>query len=138
MPVGKLAAQVAHASMGFLTRPLRASNQEPDPYSNEAWHTLNGGFNVPPPDRVYRSLEVDEELGLWLDNSFTKVVVAAKDEAHLLELYALAGAKNLRRSLICDEGRTVFGGVPTNTCIAIGPNWIDSVDSVTKGLPLYR
>lgn len=126
MPVGKLAAQVAHASMSFMSRglmrPFRYASDDPN---NEITHEL-------------RQLIVDPELASWLDNSFTKVVVAAKDEAHLLALYDLAGKMDLRRSLICDEGRTVFNGVPTNTCVAVGPNYIERVDAVTKGLPLYR
>ena len=138
MPVGKVAAQVAHASMAFMTRDLRSVNQEPDPYSDEMWHAISGGYNTPPPDRKYRSLLVDDELAHWLDGSFTKVVVAAESEAELLEVYEKAKVAGLRYTLITDEGRTVFNGVHTNTCIAIGPNYIEKVNAIARHLPLYR
>jgi PTH2 family peptidyl-tRNA hydrolase len=138
MPVGKVAAQVAHASMAFMTSALRSVNQEPDPYSNEMWHAINDGYTVRPPDRKFRSLEVDEELAYWLDGSFTKAVVAVQSEVELIEIFAKAKMAGLRHSLITDEGRTVFNGVPTHTCVAIGPNYIERVNAVARHLPLYR
>ncbi len=44
--------------------------------------------------------------------------------------------KGLVCSLIIDAGLTEFGGVPTRTCIAIGPNWSDEIDEITGHLKL--
>ena len=132
MPAGKLAAQVAHASMSFLTRGLtRPSHPDTDPFS------LDNIFHSPNKNH-YRQIFVDEELALWIDGPFTKIVVSVPDEEKLLSVYRTAMEYGCRASLICDDGRTVFGGVPTNTCVAIGPNYIEKVDAVTKHLPLYR
>ncbi|MFC1681606.1 peptidyl-tRNA hydrolase [Pseudomonadota bacterium] len=43
----------------------------------------------------------------------------------------------LRSYLIRDSGRTEFGGVPTLTACAIGPDDSDKIDAVTKDLKLY-
>lgn len=137
MPVGKLAAQVAHASMSFISRGLiRPVRMMPgDPFLvGESWYA---GYNDPITVEE-RKLIVDVELAEWLDGPFTKIVLAAADEAELLSAYNDAKSKGLRVSLICDEGRTVFGGVPTNTCIAIGPNYVEKVDSVARRFPLYK
>lgn len=138
MPAGKLAAQVAHASMSFLTRSLRTTTAlwDTDPFNIDnvfkpAILAANGQT-----DRRY--VDVDEELSYWIDGSFTKVVVSVPDEATLLAVYQSAGTYGLRRSLILDEGRTVFGGVATHTCVAVGPNYVEKVDAVTKALPLYK
>lgn len=141
MPAGKLAAQVAHASMSFLSRGLqkRFIVADHDPWGADCWL----GSHNPKPVHTEapleeRSIYVNEELALWLDGSFTKVVVSVPDEETLLKVYTMAGTYGCRRSLICDEGRTVFNGVSTNTCVGIGPNYIEKVDAVTKSLPLYR
>jgi PTH2 family peptidyl-tRNA hydrolase len=39
--------------------------------------------------------------------------------------------------LITDRGLTEFGGVPTRTCLAVGPDYDDLIDPVTGGLELY-
>ena len=38
--------------------------------------------------------------------------------------------------LITDAGHTEFHGVPTRTCLAIGPAWSDEIDAITGGLQL--
>jgi PTH2 family peptidyl-tRNA hydrolase len=39
--------------------------------------------------------------------------------------------------LITDRGLTEFGGVPTRTCLAVGPDYYDLIDPVTGDLELY-
>jgi PTH2 family peptidyl-tRNA hydrolase len=39
-------------------------------------------------------------------------------------------------ALILDSGVTEFGGVPTNTAVAVGPDQVGKVDAITGGLPL--
>lgn len=144
MPAGKLAAQVAHASMSFMSRGLirPETTITEDPWSHGLWFGGKGNDSENPIQSVLkieeRKLVVDEVLALWLDGAFTKIVLMVHSEEHLLELYNLANLKGLRTSLILDEGRTVFKGVPTHTCVAIGPNLIERIDTVTKGLSLYK
>jgi PTH2 family peptidyl-tRNA hydrolase len=38
--------------------------------------------------------------------------------------------------LIIDSGKTEFGGVPTKTCLAIGPDYSEKIDKVTGNLKL--
>lgn len=57
----------------------------------------------------------------WLGNLFTKIIVGIDSEEKLLQLFEYAKDKHLLVSLITDSGLTEFNGVPTNTCIAIGP-----------------
>ncbi len=42
----------------------------------------------------------------------------------------------LRYALITDAGRTEFHGEPTNTTLAIGPDYSEKIDKITGGLPL--
>jgi PTH2 family peptidyl-tRNA hydrolase len=62
--------------------------------------------------------------------------VYVNSEEELLALYAKAMEAGIITSLITDAGLTEFNGVPTNTCIAVGPDFEDKIDSITGGLPL--
>ena len=112
MPVGKIAAQASHASLGGL---LRKMNKQEDNW------TLN--------------LKDDPELESWLTGKFVKIAVSVKSEAKLLALHQKALDAGLNSVLIQDAGRTVFDGVPTYTCVAIGPHFADKIDPVTKKYP---
>lgn len=135
MSAGKLASQVAHASISFITRGLQ--RHMCDPWSDDLWMNSRGTDT-----KIYmpeiRTVKVDEEMAYWLDGSFTKIVVSVPDEKTLLEVYNSAKTHKCRSSLIQDEGRTAFNGVPTYTCVAVGPNYNSKVDFVTKSLPLYK
>jgi PTH2 family peptidyl-tRNA hydrolase len=143
MPVGKIAAQVAHASMSFLTRNLQ--RHLPDEHE-EGFYGSPGvaHYGTPVFDNTFgsvnpffnRSIQLDEEAAAWVDGAFTKVVVKIDNEEDLLSIYRAAKMYGCRASLIQDEGRTVFKGVPTYTCVAIGPNLNTKVDAVTKCLKL--
>jgi PTH2 family peptidyl-tRNA hydrolase len=39
-------------------------------------------------------------------------------------------------ALITDAGQTEFHGVPTKTCCAVGPAWVEEVDAITGTLSL--
>jgi len=72
----------------------------------------------------------------WLNGGFAKITTYVDTEEELLALYDRAKAAGLRCALITDSGRTEFGGVPTNTCIAIGPDYAENIDPITKNLKL--
>jgi PTH2 family peptidyl-tRNA hydrolase len=73
---------------------------------------------------------------VWLNGLFTKVVVSCDSEQELLELYEQANSNGLPSSLIVDAGLTEFNGVPTKTCIAIGPAKSEYIDKITEHLKL--
>ena len=112
---GKLIAQGAHASMKAVLDLMvdLPSEKETTLYYGE-----------------YKALED------WLKGRFTKVCLSVDSEKEMLELYQKAKEKGLICSLITDAGLTEFGGVPTRTCIAIGPNWSDEIDEITGHLKL--
>jgi peptidyl-tRNA hydrolase, PTH2 family len=57
-------------------------------------------------------------------------------EAELLAIHEKASANGLVTSLILDAGLTEFGGVPTHTAVAVGPDTAAKVDLITAQLPL--
>jgi peptidyl-tRNA hydrolase len=54
----------------------------------------------------------------------------------LIAVHLAAQTAGVRSSLITDAGLTEFAGVPTNTCVAIGPAWNEKVDAITGALKL--
>lgn len=80
---------------------------------------------------------VTPDVKEWFDNGTKKVCVTVESLEDLVWLHEKARLLGLRSHLITDEGLTEFNGVHTITCLAIGPNFSDAVDEVTKNLPLY-
>lgn len=113
---GKLVAQAAHASMSFLTKRLRCD--------------ISNGCGMM---NLYLSPEEIE----WLNGSFTKVVCRVNSETELLNIADCAKAAGLVCHVITDAGLTEFGGTPTITCCAIGPDLCEKIDAVTGNLELY-
>ena len=107
---GKEIAQGSHASISFLTRRLQGKKSN---------------LNLS-----------DAELS-WIEGAFTKICLQVNSEQELLDVKAKAIEAGLEVHIITDAGKTEFGGVPTKTCLAIGPDWSDKIDGVTKHLKLY-
>lgn len=114
MRKGKMIAQGSHASMAFLTR--------------QGWFDSEGFKN----DNLMNEKEAEQ----WMQEGFTKICVKTYSEESLMELYTKAQAAGLCVHLITDSGFTEFKGVPTRTCIAIGPNDADAIDKITGDLIL--
>ena len=73
----------------------------------------------------------------WLNNgSFTKIAVGVSSEEELHSLVLRAQEAGIITALIVDSGRTVFKGVPTVTCCAIGPATQEELFPITGHLPL--
>lgn len=106
MRKGKMVAQGSHASIAFLTKRLKS--KEP----------------------------LTEAQNHWLENSFVKICVSVDSEQSLLEVYEKATSLGLECHLITDNGQTEFSGIPTRTCLAIGPDWVEKIDPVTENLRL--
>src|SRR5574343_31607 len=119
MRKGKLAAQVAHASMKVILDKMERRRLGNTKYSEVSF-----------------LLEDDEPLDLWLSNRFTKVVVSVDSEKELEDIYNKASALNVPCSYIIDAGLTEFGGVPTATCAAVGPFDPDTIDIICGHLKL--
>ena len=114
MRKGKMVAQGSHASLANILKELDydscVASHEPPWFNDTIIH--------------------------WLENSFAKVCVSVNSEAELLSIYDQATQAGLLCSLIKDSGRTEFGGVPTYTCLCVGPNINEDIDKITGHLTL--
>ena len=77
------------------------------------------------------------DVAEWLRGGQTKICLQVDSEQELLDLDKKAKELGLRSYVITDAGRTEFGGVPTKTCMAIGPNKSEDIDKITGHLKLY-
>ena len=113
MRKGKIAAQASHASLGAI---------------------LNYG------GKIYEetlTLTIENyAVREWLEGRFTKVCVSVDSEEELLDIHQKALLNKLNVKLIKDAGLTEFGGIPTYTCLAIGPDYPDKIDPITGHLKL--
>ena len=109
---GKEIAQGSHASMAFLTRRLEGMS-----------HVSMD--NLP---------AVVQE---WLNTSFAKVCLQVNSEEELLAIEQKAIELGIECHVITDSGRTEFNGVPTKTCLALGPDESEKIDKITGHLKLY-
>lgn len=109
MRKGKVGAQCSHAALSFIFRRMKKVG-----------------------NRRYE-IELTEAEERWKDESYAKIVLKARDESHLLEIYQAALAAGLEVHLITDSGKTEFAG-PTKTCIAIGPDFAERIDPITGDL----
>jgi PTH2 family peptidyl-tRNA hydrolase len=65
------------------------------------------------------------------------VTLQVDSEEELLDVFQRAETAGLVVHLITDAGLTEFGGEPTRTCLAIGPDYDSEIDAVTGDLRLY-
>ena len=143
MQPGKMGAQIAHASMGVFFNKMERNKGD---------------------SKLYHC-DFTQQMESWKDGTFTKIIVWCDSEEDLKKLEQKANGKNIPNCLIRDNGETVFkevcllchgsgdiGGIepvachvckgtgkinkPTYTCIAIGPDYADVIDEITKRLRL--
>ena len=140
MGPGKLAAQVAHAAMAFLTTEIRQDNSKyfPDPYNhNDYWYVAKLYFNK-------------ELMENWIYGAFTKTVCEAKNRTQLLK------AKTIAEDLGLVEGKDFFlirdncltdlepeefdenGQGHTLTCIGFKPLEDEIAWQISKKFQLYK
>lgn len=165
MDEGKLAGQVAHASLKvffdmmsteFMVEPVLMGDRQENHY--ELRNLV----------KKIMTFAEDDPILEWIENSFTKIVVGCKSEEKLFKLQDLADKYQIPNAMIRDNGETVFkkmcpicagqgqridpeihdfvfcetckgtGKVnnPTYTTLAIGPDTAEKVDKVTKKLRL--
>lgn len=120
MQRGKEIAQGSHASMQFIVTRFRV------PLGGEDCE--DGVIHEAP----LKPVEIE-----WLNNGrFAKICLSVDSEQALIDLYNRAKAAGLEVHMITDSGLTVFHGVPTKTCLAIGPDRPERIDPLTKDLKL--
>jgi PTH2 family peptidyl-tRNA hydrolase len=135
MSRGKMAAQVAHASLGAILK-----------FATHSEHTVemlhNNTRTIMHQPNAKRSISIeffqDTPLDCWLNGKFTKIVLAVESEEELLQIHKKAEEMLLKPALITDAGLTEFNGVPTNTCVGIGPYFPESFKGVTDHLKIFR
>lgn len=123
---GKLASQIAHASMAFLTREMSGDKDITSCWSDREHLFVTGYFT----EDQYHTIEH------WLENSFKKVVCYVNSEQDLLELFEKAKEKGMIAHLVEDNGATEFNGVKTVTCLSLGPDIDQNFEGLTNHLPL--
>lgn len=137
---GKEIAQACHASIAFLTNKIQGL-LAPDHFNE--W--FSRAIHADDPAEAYvegfkaavellRLRPVETE---WINGIFTKICLKVETEEHLLEVERKAREKGLVCHLITDRGLTEFNGVPTNTCLSIGPDEAYKIDEITGDLELY-
>lgn len=119
---GKEVAQGCHASLGVILNEMGATR---------SLCCGHGDY------RPGKELLMDSVLEQWIEGSFTKICLVVDSEEELLKIYIAAKTAGLRSVLITDSGKTEFNGVPTNTVVAIGPNYVEDIDKITGELKLY-
>jgi len=118
MRKGKMVSQGAHASCAWLTNRLNPV---------DLGQTITGVIHT-----VHLTLtEMD-----WLKGLQTKICVQVNSEAELIAVYNEAKGLGLECHMIIDAGLTEFNGVPTKTCLAIGPDLATKIDPITSHLVL--
>ena len=78
----------------------------------------------------------DPRVTEWLSQAFTKICVQVNSLEQLRDIYNAADEAGVIVSLITDNGLTEFGGIPTVTCCAIGPDTAERIDPITGSLKL--
>lgn len=121
---GKLLAQSGHAAMMFLSEQLRSPE-------------VDDNVRIFVKDKVQKIVLLTQEQQAWFDGLFTKICLVVDGEAQLRDLYDKAKEAGLTAHMVIDAGLTEFAGVPTLTCIAIGPHEASRLGPVTAGLDLY-
>lgn len=135
MSAGKLAAQVSHASMAFLTNTIR-----------NYW-AMNTTYFKGDEYKTYYSVELTFDKDLfeqWIIGEFTKCVLKAKNKSQLLKAKTLAEEMGMTENedFFCiydnchteltpeDNGRTL-------TCIGFKPMDSEVIDKIGKKYQLY-
>jgi PTH2 family peptidyl-tRNA hydrolase len=114
MSPGKLAAQAGHASIGWIVDRIQDKK--------------NGLLY----EEDFSDIEKE-----WMEHSSAKVCLRVDSEHELMELAHKAKRAGLITTIITDAGLTKFNGIPTKTCVGIGPDLSEKIDSITGQLKLF-
>lgn len=126
VPKGKYCSQASHAAVGAIIQAMFGRRLEEEDF-------IVGQFGV----EINETPTVDGATRDWLAGEFTKITVAVDSLEALEEIEKKALDADLNVCKITDNGHTCFDGVPTVTCLAIGPCYSSEVDPITKDLKLF-
>lgn len=118
MTYGKIAAQVAHAAMKIFFDRMKIER-----ISN--FCSFKAKIEI-----------ITEPMKDWMTNSFTKIVVWINSEKELWALSEQAKKEKIPYAIMIDGGIPKLGDKKAPTCIAIGPDYSDEIDKITRGLEL--
>lgn len=143
MSAPKLAGQCSHASLAFLTNMIREKSV--------SCKSTGIPTHKQDADIYCCSLEFDKDLyEQWIDDIFTKVVLAAKNKNHLLKAKAMAEEMSMKENVdffcIYDCCKTELepefidenGAGRTLTCIGFRPMEDKVIDKIGKKYQLYK
>lgn len=135
MSAGKLAAQVSHASMAFLTNEIRND-----------W-SMNKTYFKGVEYKTYYAVELTFEQDLfeqWIIGEFTKCVLKAKNKSQLLKAKTLAEEMGMTENEDffciydnCHTELTPEENGRTLTCIGFKPMDSEVIDKIGKKYQLY-
>ena len=119
MRKGKMVAQGAHASVNAI---------------------LNGKEVVTDVGRGTTEIRLNITEGTplreWIDGRYTKICVSVNSEEELDKVKAACDEAGIPNALVIDAGLTEFHGIPTKTCLGIGPWYTEEIDKITGTLSL--
>lgn len=124
MRKGKIASQVAHASLGAILKLMKKEYHPNELSSGKTIYSMTFYNDFANPVKK------------WLEEKFTKICVYVESEEELLKLHKEVSGHGILNCLIKDAGDTEFHGVPTYTTLAIGPDYGDNIDKFTGHLKL--
>lgn len=104
---GKVAAQVAHASVGVVSGVLLECDDD------------------------WKRNQIED----WINQGMPKIVVGCESEDELMQLQEQARINYVMSYLVKDAGKTEFKE-PTFTALAIGPDQDEKIDKITGHLKL--
>lgn len=113
---GKYINQGQHGAMQFIVEAL-----DPKPYIG---------------DDISHIHLSDLELG-WLLDGMTKIVVQVDTLEEIEAIHAEALVRGMKSFVVTDSGHTEFAGVPTVTCLTIGPDLREKFVNLTDELKQY-
>lgn len=130
MSKGKMAAQVSHASMAFLTHQFLCENCENKIQKDDGYI-----LNIP----------IDEDTNEWMMHSFTKVILQVKNENQLYNVVEKAKEAGFieNKDFFCIRDNCLTELTPDETgtrftCIGFKPMESEKIDTVTKKLQLFK
>lgn len=145
MSPGKLAAQVSHGAMAFLTRNIQATarkvyiDRDPD------------DPNIADPYAYVTEILMNKDMyETWINGIFAKVVCEARNRNHLLKSVEIAQSLGMKEGkdyfLIKDRCLTEltpeeideYGIGRTLTCIGFRPLPRDVMEKISKKYQLYK
>jgi len=124
MTMGKLAAQVAHASLAPLLEKA---------YGKSFLDRVPSKKNY----KLELELNMGDPLKDWLEKDFRKIVLYVKSEDKLLNVYNEIKNAGYTVTLIKDKGLTIFDE-PTITCFGVEPLPHSKINPFVKKLQLLN